>query len=81
MEKQATYVSNLIKQGYKEDPNKFEYSVYKKIDFDDVIEFHKNNFKKDPTVITILTDKSKINIDKILDYGELIELNKEIIFN
>jgi len=78
---QATYVSNLIKQGYKEDPNKFEYSVYKKIDFDDVIEFHKNNIKKDPIVITILTDKSKINIDKILDYGELIELNKEIIFN
>ena len=78
---QATYVSNLIKQGYKEDPNKFEYSVYKKIDFDDIIEFHKNNFKKDPIVITILTDKSKINIDKILDYGELIELNKEIIFN
>ena len=78
---QATYVSNLIKQDYKEDPNKFKYSVYKKIDFDDVIEFHKNNFKKDPTVITILTDKSKINIDKILDYGELIELNKEIIFN
>ena len=55
--------------------------MYKKIDFDDVIDFHKNNFKKDPTVITILTDKSKINIDKILDYGELIELNKEIIFN
>ena len=78
---QATYVSNLIKQGHKEDPNKFEYSVYKKIDFDDIIEFHKNNFKKDPIVITILTDKSKINIDKILDYGELIELNKEIIFN
>ena len=78
---QATYVSNLRKQGYEEDPNKFKYSVYKKIDFDDVIEFHKNNFKKDPTVITILTDKSKINIDKILDYGELIELNKEIVFN
>ena len=52
---------------------------FKKIDDD--IEFHKNNFKKDPTVITILTDKSKINIDKILDYGELIELNKEIVFN
>ena len=29
----------------------------------------------------ILTDKSKINIDKILDYGELIELEKKNIFN
>ena len=50
-------------------------------EFDDIIEFHKNNIKKDPIVITILTDKSKINIDKILDYGELIELKKENIFN
>jgi len=32
-------------------------------------------------VITIVTDKSKINIDKILDYGELIELDKEKVFN
>ena len=39
------------------------------------------NIKKDPIVITILTDKSKINIDKILDYGELIELEKKNIFN
>ena len=43
--------------------------------------FNNDNIKKDPTVITILTDKSKINIDKILDYGELIELEKKNIFN
>ena len=42
---------------------------------------HNENIKKDPIVITILTDKSKINIDKILDYGELIELEKKNIFN
>ena len=48
---------------------------------DDIIKFHNDNIKKDPIVITILTDKSKINIDKILDYGELIELEKKNIFN
>jgi len=79
--RQGGYVSNSIKQGYSEDPNKFAYEVYNKIEFDDIVEFHKNNFKKDPLVITIVTDMSKINIDKILDYGELIEIKKENIFN
>ena len=74
-------MSNLIKQGYKEDPNKFEYNVYKNVEFDDIIEFHESNIKKDPLVITIVTDRSKMNIDKILDYGELIELKKEHVFN
>ena len=79
--RQALYVSNLRKQGYKEDPNKFEYNVYKNVEFDDIIEFHKSKIKKDPLVITVVTDRSKINIDKILDYGELIELKKEKVFN
>ncbi|OUW80122.1 MAG: hypothetical protein CBD77_00955 [bacterium TMED217] len=75
------YVANLIKRGYDDDPNKISYQVYNEAEFNDIIEFHKNNIKKNPIVITILTDKSKINIDKILDYGELIELKKENIFN
>ena len=58
-----------------------DYNNYKNVSFDDIINFHNDNIKKDPIVITILTDKSKINIDKILDYGELIELEKKNIFN
>ena len=77
----GSYVANLRKRGYNDDPNKISYQVYNDAEFDDIVEFHKNNIKKDPIVITILTDKSKINIDKILDYGELIELKKENIFN
>jgi predicted Zn-dependent peptidase len=77
----GSYVANLRKRGYNDDPNKISYQVYNDAEFNDIVEFHKNNIKKDPIVITILTDKSKINIDKILDYGELIELKKENIFN
>ena len=77
----GSYVSNLRKRGYDDDPNKISYQVYNDAEFDDIVEFHKNYIKKDPIVITILTDRSKINIDKILDYGELIELKKENIFN
>ena len=72
---------NVLKQGYDKDPNIMDYNNYKNVSFDDIIKFHNDNIKKDPIVITILTDKSKINIDKILDYGELIELEKKNIFN
>ena len=77
----GSYIANLRKRGYNDDPNKISYQVYNDAEFNDIVDFHKNNIKKDPIVITILTDKSKINIDKILDYGELIELKKENIFN
>ena len=79
--RQGAYVSNAIKQGYDKDPNILDYNNYDNVNFDDIISFHKNNIIKDPIVITILTDKSKINIDKILDYGELIELEKKNVFN
>jgi len=78
---QGAYVSNAIKQGYDKDPNILDYNNYDDVNFDDIISFYKNNITKDPVVITILTDKSKINIDKILDYGELIEVKKKNIFN
>ena len=70
-----------MKQGYEEDPNKLNYEVYNKVEFQNIIDFHNNNIEKDPLVITIVTDKSKIDIDKILDFGELIELDKEKVFN
>ena len=78
---QGAYVSRARKQGYDKDPNILDYNNYDNVNFDDIINFYKNNITKDPIVITILTDKSKINIDKILDYGELIEVKKKNIFN
>ena len=75
------YKRQALNQGYDKDPNIMDYNNYKNVSFDDIIKFHNDNIKKDPIVITILTDKSKINIDKILDYGELIELEKKNIFN
>ena len=78
---QGAYVSRARKQGYDKDPNILDYNNYDNVNFDDIKNFYQNNITKDPIVITILTDKSKINIDKILDYGELIEVKKKNIFN
>ena len=78
---QGSYVASMQKRGYDKDPNENAYEVYKNVEFEDILKFHNDNIDKDDIIITILTDKSKINIDKLLDYGELIELKKENIFN
>ena len=78
---QGSYVSSSLKQGYKEDPNKVKFNVYNKVQFEDIQRFYDNNIHTDKISIAILTDKSKINVDKLLDYGELIELEKKNIFN
>ena len=78
---QGSYVARMKKRGYDKDPNETAYEVYKNVEFGDILEFHDNNIDKENIIITILTDKSKINIDKLLDFGELIELKKEKIFN
>ena len=78
---QGSYVARMQKRGYDKDPNENAYEVYKNVEFEDILKFHNDNIDKDDIIITILTDKSKINIDKLLDYGELIELKKEKIFN
>ena len=36
---QASYVRNLMKQGYEEDPNKLNYEVYNEVEFQNIVDF------------------------------------------
>ena len=36
---QASYVRNLMKQGYQEDPNKLNYEVYNEVEFQNIVDF------------------------------------------
>ena len=74
-------VSNWIKQGYSEDPNKSYYEKYKILTFDDILYFYSSNIKKEPIVITIVTDKAKIDIEKLAHFGKVINITKKDIFN
>ena len=78
---QGQAVSNWIKQGYPEDPNKFSYEKYKTLAFEDILSFYNSNIKKEPIVITVVTDKTKIDLEKLAEFGKVIEMTKKDIFN
>ena len=78
---QGQAVSNWIKQGYPEDPNKFSYEKYKTLAFEDILSFYNSNIKKEPIVITVVTDKTKIDLEKLAEFGKVIEMTNKGIFN
>ena len=74
-------VSNWVKQGYSEDPNRSYYEKYKVLSFDDILSFYSLSIKKEPIVITIVTDKRKIDIEELSRFGKVIDVTKKDIFN
>ena len=69
------------KQGFKEDPKVMQKEVYENAEFDDLLEFYKNYIQGRPYTIAIVGNKEKIDFNKLSDYGNIIELKKEDIFN
>ncbi|MFL3013738.1 MAG: M16 family metallopeptidase [Candidatus Neomarinimicrobiota bacterium] len=74
-------IATWQKQGFKEDPKIMQKEVYENAEFDDLLEFYKNYIQGRPFTITIVGNKEKIDFNKLSDYGNIIELKKEDIFN
>ncbi len=68
-------------QGYKEDPNKRAYQKYEGLAMEDIVEFYEQSIKGKPYIITIYGDKSKIDLDQLKQYGEVIELKLKKVIN
>ena len=77
------YMSNQVPGwkylGFTEDPNKMWYPKFDDISFDQVTDFYKNYIKDKPMVITIVGDKSRIDVDDLKKYGKVIEVKKKDI--
>ena len=69
------------KQGFVIDPRKTKKDVFSDIEFDDITDFYNNYIKGRPIIITIVGNKDKINMEKLADFGEVIEVSKKDIFN
>ena len=74
-------VSNWIKMGYINDPRKNQVRHFNRMLFSQIIDFQKNHIQGKPMVISILTDKNRINIDELNQYGEVIFLDKGDVLN
>ena len=69
------------KQGYETDPRKTKKDVYDSADFNDIKGFYDNYIKDKPITITIVGNKDKIDMEKLSEYGQIVEVKTEDILN
>ena len=68
-------------QGYDGNPNVLYKDNYESVDFKNVVNFYEDNLKRQPYTIAIVGNREKIDMQKLADFGELIEVAKKDIFN
>ena len=76
-----SWVSGWVKRGYTDDPRKNRVKYYESMSFEEIVKFQKENISGRPMAITMLTDKKRVDIEKLKEYGEIITLKKKDIFN
>ena len=74
-------IRNWEKQGYETDPRKTKKDVYDRANFDNIKKFYEKYIKDKPITITIVGNKDKIDMKKLSEFGEIIELKTKDIFN
>ena len=55
--------------------------VYDSADFNDIKGFYDNYIKDKPITITIVGNKDKIDMEKLSEYGQIVEVKTEDILN
>jgi len=61
-------------QGYDSDPREFRYSIYNRIDFNDIVKFYKDQLGNKPLVITVTGNLRNVDRKEMAKYGKLVEL-------
>ncbi len=65
-------VFNWIRFGYDKDPNERLIEEYKKLTFDDLMNFYINNIKDKTIIISILCNMNKFDYTKLEKFGKII---------
>ena len=65
-------------QGYSVNPNELYKKNYESVSFEHVVDFYEDNLKGMPYTIAIVGNSEKIDMEKLADFGEVIELEKKI---
>jgi hypothetical protein len=72
--------ASFYKRNYTTDPRRQWVEVYKKMNFNDIVDFYQRQFYQKPAFITIIGDKSVIGEDWMGSFGNVIEVTKKDIF-
>lgn len=66
--------------GLTEDPRKRAFKELQESELEDLMAFHAKHIKGQPKLISIVGDKSKINMDALANYGTITEVSLDEIF-
>ncbi len=66
-------VFNWIKFGYDKDPNEKLIEEYKKLTFDDLMNFYNANIKGKPVIITLMGNRNSFEYSKLQEIGKVID--------
>jgi predicted Zn-dependent peptidase len=61
-------------QGYDSDPGEIRYSVYNRIDFNDIVKFYKDQIGDKPHLITVTGNLKKMDRKELEKLGKMVEL-------
>ena len=67
--------------GYKDDPRIMQYDFYKSLEFDNIVDFYKQNIHGRPMLITIVGNKKKIDMKELAKYGKIVEVKQKTVLN
>ena len=73
-------VHNWERKGLTGDPRSWRFEQIKTTDLDKMLQFHREYLQERPKLISITGDKSKIDMEALAQYGEIIELDLEDLF-
>jgi predicted Zn-dependent peptidase len=74
------YVARNLALGYDNDPLAELLPQYRKLELKDVLGFFRNNFGKKPIAVCIVGNKEKIDMNRLKDFGTIIELDQHALF-
>jgi predicted Zn-dependent peptidase len=73
-------VERWYDKGYTENPFKTKVPAYKNLTFNDLVSFYKSNIKEKNVVITIVSDKKKLNLKALEKFGKIKEVKEKDLF-
>lgn len=75
----STTLEEHLKTGYQQDPNEIAHGRYPDLQFSDIQSFYESNIKGKPVIVTIYGDVSKMDMNKLRQYGKVVTLKMDDI--
>jgi predicted Zn-dependent peptidase len=74
-------IASLINEGYQADPNETLIDNLSKMSMNDVVRFYEDNISSRPVVYMIVGNSKKIDMNKLVEFGKVIRVKKDSLYN